>query len=93
MSKKKHEIWQSCEICDKLVYAKHVDDHKAVCEEKEMGNLEKYCYIEDGVLFGRVQSNTEGKMIAGRVFLWKNIFITCLTRDFIFFQCDVLYRQ
>lgn len=72
MSKKKQEFWQNCEICDNFIYARHVDDHKAVCEGQDEVNSRKYCYIEDGVLHGRVQLDSGGKMIAGSGFELKD---------------------
>ncbi|XP_031554574.1 ATPase family protein 2 homolog [Actinia tenebrosa] len=54
MSKKRQEIWQVCEICGRLVYVRHVEDHKTLCDGRGIELLDKYCFIEDGVLYGRV---------------------------------------
>lgn len=65
MSKKRQEIWQVCEICGRLVYGRHFDDHKTLCDGRSMELLDKYCYIEDGVLYGRVV-DSQAKLITGK---------------------------
>ncbi|KAK3737855.1 hypothetical protein QZH41_015785 [Actinostola sp. cb2023] len=57
MSKNKHDLWQLCEICGRLVYLRHFDDHKSLCEGQNAEGLPKCCYIENGVLHGRADSS------------------------------------
>lgn len=68
MSKKKQDFWQTCEICDRLIYIRHFDDHKALCEGHVSECSQEYCYIQDGVFHGRAQKiDSGGKMMGGKL--------------------------
>ena len=64
MSKKKHDSFQLCELCGRLVYFRQLADHRAVCEAGLSSEDPKCTFIQDGVLHALVVERNN-KMFSG----------------------------
>lgn len=66
MSKKKQDNWQLCELCGRLLYSRHLSDHKALCEGDLMSESPRHAFIQDGVLHA-VAVERNNKMFSGEI--------------------------
>ena len=64
MSKKRQDNWQLCELCGRLFYCRHLNDHRAICEGNSTAECLQHAYIQDGVLHAVVVERN-GKMLSG----------------------------
>ena len=64
MSKKKQDRWQLCELCGRLLYSRHLTEHRAVCGGDSSTEYPQCAFIQDGVLHA-VAVERNGKMISG----------------------------
>ena len=64
MSKKRQDNWQLCELCGRLFYCRHLNDHKAICEGNSTAECLQHAYIQDGVLHA-VAVERNSKMLSG----------------------------
>ena len=48
--KKKKDNWQSCELCGRLLYHRHLSDHRVSCETGPPFDCIKHPFIQDGCL-------------------------------------------
>ena len=65
MSKKRQDNWQLCELCGRLFYCRHLNDHKAICEGNSTTECLQHSYIQDGVLHA-VTVERNSKMLSGQ---------------------------
>ncbi|XP_067039753.1 ATPase family gene 2 protein homolog A-like isoform X2 [Acropora muricata] len=61
--KKKKDNWQSCELCGRLLYHRHLSDHRVSCETGPPFDCIKYPFIQDGCLHA-VALERNNKMVA-----------------------------
>ena len=64
MSKKKQDNWQLCELCGRLLYSRHLSDHRAVCEGGSAPESSPHAFIQDGCLHAVVVERNN-KMLSG----------------------------
>ena len=65
-SKKKHVIWQLCDLCNKLLYSRHLSDHRVLCEGSSSGDCSQHPFIKGGV-FHAIAVDSSDKMLSGQI--------------------------